>query len=232
MGAVSSEPNSEATEGSEEPMPPQQPNPPAAPGEGTSKKRKKAGNDIYRLRIVPQWVTDLVAAEGGTDIHFIAEKTIEKSDLVRQQNRIYLPRDFVRANLDPMLSELERESANLVGDGRKRSRMTERAEADKRKTKVSGREHGGLPVVVFTKCRFRCYLKLTRWDGSAGTVIKGDELKYFALWSFLKEGDEIEMWAFRREGDLCFAIGKPTASSSSRFTSCGEIAMRISVIIA
>ncbi|XP_065045854.1 B3 domain-containing protein At1g05920-like [Musa acuminata AAA Group] len=216
MGAVTSESNSKATEGPEEPLPP--PNPPASPGEGTSKKRKKAGKDMYCLRIVPKWVTDLVTAERGTDIHFIAEKTIEKSDLASQQNRFYLPKDFVKANLVPMLSELERESASLVGDDRKRSRVTEGAKAEKRKAKVSGREHGGLPVVVFTRCRFRCYLKLTRWDGSAGTVIKGDELKYFALWSFLKEGDEVETWAFRRGGDLCFAIGKPTASSSS----CGS----------
>ncbi|RRT85208.1 hypothetical protein B296_00001001 [Ensete ventricosum] len=172
------------------PPPPPQPDPPALPGECTSKKRKKADNDMYCLRILPKWVTDLVMAEGGTDIHFIADKTIEKSDLGRQQSRISLPKNFVKANLVPMLSELERESASLDGDDRERSRVTEAAEVEKRKMKVSGREHGGLPVVVFTRC------------------------------SFLKEGDEVATWAFRRGGDLCFVIGQPTSASSS---SCASL---------
>ncbi|KAG6496806.1 uncharacterized protein LOC121990465 [Zingiber officinale] len=174
-------------------------------------------NDGEATPTVPEWVAALARRQftGNDDeaigVRFIGSKRVESSDLVVQQNRLYLPTDSVRANLVGFLSLEERAMANLVGNIvhlRKRSR-TEAEEERKKPKKAAGREHGGLPVRVYARCGFVFYLLLTRWDGSGGTVIKGDELKLFRSWSAPKKGDKIDFWAFRRSGELCFAIGRP-----------------------
>ncbi|XP_074591082.1 B3 domain-containing protein At1g05920-like [Curcuma longa] len=167
---------------------------------------------------VPEWVATLARTQftgnddEATGVRFIASKRVENSDLVTQQNRLYLPIDFVAANLIGLLSLEERTTANLVGDigqPRKRIRTETEAERMRKKPKAAGREHGGLRVRVYARCGFVSYLLLTRWDGSGGTVIKGEELKVFRSWSALKKGDKIDFWAFRSGGELCFAIGRP-----------------------
>ncbi|KAG6499359.1 hypothetical protein ZIOFF_039125 [Zingiber officinale] len=71
---------------------------------------------------------------------------------------------------------------------------------------MHARAQEGLPV----PCGFVSFLQLTPWDGSGGTVIKGDELKLFRAWSALEKGDKLQVWAFRcGGGELCFAIGRP-----------------------
>ncbi|KAG6499367.1 hypothetical protein ZIOFF_039133 [Zingiber officinale] len=129
---------------------------------------KCSRDDGQATHIAPDWVTSLArrqfSGDGDDDdvgVWFIAKKTVEKSDLVAQQNRLYLPTDSVATNLVVLLSPEER---------------------------------------------------LTRWDGSGGTVVKGDELKLFRAWSALEKGDKLEVWAFRHRGgdcELCFAIGRP-----------------------
>lgn len=170
-------------------------------------KHMSAGDDDVRFHAMPEWVSNLTRVEGGTDVRFIATKTIGNSDLVSDQNCFHLPEDSVKANLIPMLSESERGAVSLLEDDRKRSRPNDRV--------AQMGKPGGLPITVFPKCRFRCYLELTRCDCNGDTVIKGKELKVFNLWSALKAGDEVDVWGFRREGNLCFTIGKSTASSSS-----------------
>ncbi|XP_074558369.1 uncharacterized protein LOC141814328 [Curcuma longa] len=191
-------------------------------------KRKCSSDDSEATVIAPEWVTALARRQfgGGSDdddvgVWFIAKKTVEKSDLVTQQNRLYLPTDSVATNLVVLLSPEERVAANLDGDihrERKRSRTEAEAEEEEetdgimvRKPKAAGRSHGGLPVRVYARCGFVSFLRLTRWDGSGGTVVKGEELKLFRAWSALEKGDKLEVWAFRRSGDgeLCFAIGRP-----------------------
>ncbi|XP_074565281.1 uncharacterized protein LOC141821808 [Curcuma longa] len=189
-------------------------------------KRKSTSDDGEATATVPEWVATLARQQftsGGDDddddeaigVWFIASKRVENSDLVTQQNRLYLPTHFVAANLVGLLSPEEASMASLVGDishPSKRSRTETEEEEMKRKPKAAGRAHGGLPVRVFARCGFVFFLRLTRWDGSGGTVIKGDELKLFHLWSALQKGDKIGVWAFRRggcNGELCFAIGRP-----------------------
>ncbi|KAG6496809.1 hypothetical protein ZIOFF_044681 [Zingiber officinale] len=175
-------------------------------------------NDGEATPTVPEWVATLARPQltGNDDeaigVRFIASKRVENSDLVSQQNRLYLPTDFVAANLVCLLSMEERAMASLVGDichPRKRSRTEAEEEKRRKRPKAAGREHGGLRVRVYARCGFVSYLWLTRWDGSGGTVIKGDELKLFRSWSDLKKGDKIDFWAFRSGGQLCFAIGRP-----------------------
>ncbi|KAG6471849.1 hypothetical protein ZIOFF_069296 [Zingiber officinale] len=191
-------------------------------------KRKSSSGDGEATPTVPEWVATLARQQyftsgGGDDdgeaigvpVWFIASKKVEKSDLVTQQNRLYLPTHFVAANLVDLLSPEERASASLVGDisrPSKRSRTEAEEEEMNRKPKAAGRVHGGLPVRVFARSGFVFFLRLTRWDASGGTVIKGYELKLFHLWSALQTGDKIDVWAFRRggrNGELCFAIGRP-----------------------
>ncbi|KAG6500728.1 B3 domain-containing protein At1g05920 [Zingiber officinale] len=162
-------------------------------------KRKSSNDDSEATPAKPKWVDTLARRQftGNDDeaigVWFVASKRVENSDLVTQQNRLYLPTEFVKANLVGLLSLEERAMANLVGD----------------MPKAAGREHGGLRVRVYARCGFVSYLWLTRWDGSGGTVIKGSELKLFRSWSALKKGDKIDFWAFRSGGELCFAIGRP-----------------------
>ncbi|KAG6499369.1 hypothetical protein ZIOFF_039135 [Zingiber officinale] len=183
---------------------------------------KCSRDDGQATHIAPEWVTSLArrqfSGDGDDDVGvwFIAKKTVEKSDLVAQQNRLYLPTDSVATNLVVLLSPEERVAANLDGDiyrERKRSRTDEETdEMMVRKRKATGRAHGGLPVRVYARCGFVSFLQLTRWDGSGGTVVKGDELKLFRAWSALEKGDKLEVWAFRHRsggGELCFAIGRP-----------------------
>ncbi|RWV97860.1 hypothetical protein BHE74_00050427 [Ensete ventricosum] len=164
-----------------------------------SNTHERAADDDngFGFRAVPEWVINLVRAEGGTDLRFIATKTITISELVSHQNCFHLPKDSVNANLIPMLSEFERGAASLLEDGGMRS--TPNDEVAQMGKSVVGTEHGGLLVTLFPKCRFRCYLVLTRCDYNGGPVIKGEEMKIFFLWSALKAGDEIEIWGFRRE---------------------------------
>ncbi|XP_042443878.1 B3 domain-containing protein At1g05920-like [Zingiber officinale] len=180
-------------------------------------KRKTSSDDGEATPTVPEWVTTL-ARRQFTDndgeaigVWFIASKRVENSDLVTQQNRLYLPTDSVAANLVGLLSLEERAMASLVGDtGQPSKRSRTEAEEDemRKKQKTAGRAHGGLSVRVYARCGFVFYLWLTRWDGSGGTVIKGEELKLFRSFSALKKGDKIDVWAFRRGGELCFAIGR------------------------
>ncbi|XP_042435479.1 B3 domain-containing protein At1g05920-like [Zingiber officinale] len=179
---------------------------------------RRSSNGGGAAAAVPEWVTTLARRQRTGDddsaiaVSFIASKRVEKSDLVSQQNRLYLPTDFVVANLFGLLSEEERAMANLVDDiggPSRRSRTEAEEEEMTRKPKAAGRAHGGLPVRVYARCGFVFYLRLTRWNGSGGTVIKGDELKLFLTFSALKKGDKIDVWAFRRGGELCFIIGRP-----------------------
>ncbi|XP_042411849.1 uncharacterized protein LOC122001259 [Zingiber officinale] len=187
-------------------------------------KSESSSGDGEATPTVPEWVATLARQQyftsGGDDggeaigvpVWFIASKRVENSDLDTQQNRLYLPTDSVGANLVGLLSLEERTMASLVGDiGQPSKRCrTEAAEEEMReKQKAAGRAHGGLPVRVYARCGFVFYLWLTLWDGSGDTVIQGHELKLFRSFSSLKKGEDIDVWAFRRRGELCFAIGRP-----------------------
>lgn len=85
----------------------------------------------------------------------------------------------------------------------------------KKKKKEAGRKHEGLCVQVHVGGSmwkaWMVYLKMTRWDSSNGTILKGDEYsKYLVRWSGIKVGDKVELWGFRvgEMGSPCFVLHK------------------------
>ncbi|XP_064941364.1 B3 domain-containing protein At1g05920-like [Musa acuminata AAA Group] len=157
---------------------------------GSSSKRKTIDDDFDDILVMPEWVITLVTKQGGTDARFIGTKLIEKFDFDVLNKRLHPPKRLVGAKLMPMLTEFEKAAARLSDD-------------------VGVVKEPGLQVTVFTRCGFRCEnLELTRNDISGWTVIKGTEMQVFSAWSSLEKGDEVEIWGFRREDKLCFAIGK------------------------
>ncbi|XP_038987038.1 B3 domain-containing protein At2g31420-like [Phoenix dactylifera] len=154
---------------------------------------------------IPEWVRKLVGEHGGSDPWFITTKTLTSSDRnFRNQNRLLIPSQDVNDNLIPMLSEAEKTAASLHPTSRRIS-SNDRAQ---------GREHGGLDVYVCSRNGYHWNLKLTCWDTTRSTVIKGQDYKAFMIFGTLQVNDKVELWGFRQgeEGKLCFALGKKTVS--------------------
>ncbi|KAG1331542.1 putative B3 domain-containing protein [Cocos nucifera] len=151
---------------------------------------------------VPEWVRALAYEHGDNNPVFIMIKSITISDLNhQQQNRLLIPSRYA-ANLIAMLSEHEKDAANLLQPTARRNvPSTSRAQ---------GRNHGGLDVCVYPQNRFISYLMLTRWDASGSIVIKGKDYSWLLSCSYLRENDEVELWGFRKgeERKLCFALVK------------------------
>ncbi|KAK1558114.1 hypothetical protein QYE76_016090 [Lolium multiflorum] len=129
-------------------------------------------------------------------VHFIAEKTVTGTDLDGHQNRFRLPSDGVMRNLRPMLSPLERKAASLLNEECPRPPKLPKVPGEKR-AKRQGKKHGGLPVLVVEPCAGIRELQLSRWDSSAGTVIKGEGYMNFINNCGFKVGDVVEIWAFK-----------------------------------
>ncbi|KAM0858014.1 hypothetical protein ACQ4PT_048070 [Festuca glaucescens] len=133
-------------------------------------------------------------------VHFIAEKTVTGTDLDGHQNRFRLPNEGAMRNLRPMLSPLERKAASLLHEQCPRPpkllKQTPKIPGEKR-TKRQGKKHGGLPVLVVEPCAGIRELQLSRWDSSAGTVIKGEGYMNFINNCGFKVGDVVEIWAFK-----------------------------------
>ncbi|KAI0488129.1 hypothetical protein KFK09_027956 [Dendrobium nobile] len=170
----------------------------------------------------PEWVQETVQKHQGFDLRCVMSKTLEQSDLDRNQNRFLLRREAVRANLIAALTQREKEEASLVNVGSKRKRMAfpsahvERLEEDKKK--AAGRSHGGVDASVYIRNGWRMELKLTQWDGSGSTVLKGREWRLLCSLAGFRRGDFVRLWMFRRlvaereeverqTNKLCFALG-------------------------
>jgi hypothetical protein len=132
-------------------------------------------------------------------VYFIAEKTVTITDFVRQQNRFRLPSEGVIRNLRPMLSPLERKAANLLHEECPRpSKLPKRPKVPgEKRAKRQGKKHGGLPVLVVEPYAGIRELQLSRWDSSAGTVIKGEGYMDFIKKCGFKADDVVQIWAFK-----------------------------------
>ncbi|KAE8798468.1 hypothetical protein D1007_26343 [Hordeum vulgare] len=141
-------------------------------------------------------------------ICFIDEKTMTATDVHPQQNRFRLPIDSVMRNLRPLLSQLDREAANLVNVGTPRPRLPKllpKVPGQKTK-KIKGREHGGLPVLVIESNAGIRELQLTRWESSGVCVIKGEGYMDFINNCGFRAGDVVEIWAFKQKTVRLFGV--------------------------
>ncbi|KAH0458863.1 hypothetical protein IEQ34_011677 [Dendrobium chrysotoxum] len=174
----------------------------------------------YDVAAPPEWAQDTVEKHQGSDLRCVMSKTLEQSDLDRNQNRFLLRRKAVRANLITALTQREKEEANLMNVGSKRKRMAllsarvERLEEGYKK--VAGRSHGGVDASVYIRNGWRMELKLTQWDGSGSNVLKDREWRLLCSLAGFRRGDFVRL-LFRRQvaereverqtNKLCFALG-------------------------
>ncbi|CAM0882087.1 unnamed protein product [Alopecurus aequalis] len=146
-------------------------------------------------------------------VHFIGEKVVTATDLDRQQNRFRLPTDDVLRSLRPILVAKELDAANIPRVGtlvgprartKPRPRLPPPTEQELQKekktvkrTKKTGKKHGGLPVDLWNVDAGVMMLQLTRWQSSRAIVIKGDGYQDYITRCGFKENDVVEIWAFK-----------------------------------
>jgi hypothetical protein len=156
-------------------------------------------------------------------VHFIDTKVVTGTDLDAHQNRFRLPTNGVLQRLLPLLTLEELEAANLLYDPEPRakqlppppgpdkngaadaanesssSQQQQAAGEKKKKKKKRGRVHGGLPVrLVDLAAGFSWELQMSRWESSHGTVVQGEGYLDFIRRCSFKQGDVVEMWAFKQ----------------------------------
>ncbi|KAI0504290.1 hypothetical protein KFK09_015242 [Dendrobium nobile] len=174
------------------------------------KQAAAAAADETKVEGMPEWVAKLTVDKGAAFAWKVMEKEIYASDVSDQQNRFLIRKQIAEDRIRPAMTRDEIAAANLMSSDdfttSKRRRLSGGAgEIGERK---EGREHGGLPVMVYTRYGWGCLLHLTRWDASKASVLKGGNYREFHRRSFLAAGDVVEMWAFRDgHGKLCFIIG-------------------------
>ncbi|AQK98588.1 hypothetical protein Zm00014a_007620 [Zea mays] len=146
-------------------------------------------------------------------VHFIHDKRMSKTDLDGHQSRFRIPRDGVERHLRPILSPQELDAANLLEGPRRRPRRQEPGPSEpqdgnnRRKTsKKKGKAHGGLPVMLVDLNAGAKELRLSRWDSSQGTIVKGEGYLQFMRQCTFKEGDDVAIWAFVQRRFRLFGV--------------------------
>ncbi|KAL5228914.1 hypothetical protein ABZP36_017179 [Zizania latifolia] len=166
-----------------------------------------------RDREVPSWMRKILLSRlelrFDLPMHFIAEKTVTKTDLDPHQNRFRLPTDAVQRHLLPILTDDEAASANLLQDIPPRARAPREQEntdvvadgkqgpPEMRRKKKKGKKHGGLDVTLVHLTAGKKKLQLSRWDSSHGTIIKGNGYIEFIKSCGLMENDTVQIWVFK-----------------------------------
>lgn len=166
------------------------------------------------------------------DMHFIDVKTVTSTDLDAHQNRFRIPTFGVLHRLRPLLTHDELDAANLLYDPEPRARAPKQLpappaetssaaagpsssssekqppEGEKvKKKKKKGRVHGGLPVrLVDLAAGASLDLRLSRWESSHGTIVKGELYLDFIRRCSFKEKDEVEIWAFKQRAFRNFGV--------------------------
>jgi hypothetical protein len=141
-------------------------------------------------------------------VYFIAEKAVTGTDLDPHQNRFRLPNEGVMRNLRPMLSPLERKAASLLQEECPRPPKLPKLPKvpGEKRAKRQGKKHGGLPVLVVEPHAGIRELQLSRWDSSAGTVIKGEGYMDFINKCGFEVDDVVEIWAFKESYFRLFGV--------------------------
>jgi len=152
-------------------------------------------------------------------VHFIDEKLVTTTDLDPHQNRFRIPGAGVKRRLRAILTPGELLEANLLrGDPAPRSRARrqgqpappppeprnaaakgeQRPPAGKKakKPKRKGKVHGGLRMKLVDLAAGARELRMSRWESSRGTIVKGEGYLDFVRRCSFKERDAVEIWAF------------------------------------
>ncbi|KAF7082918.1 hypothetical protein CFC21_086751 [Triticum aestivum] len=166
----------------------------------------------HRVPPEPSWTR--IRAELGLlpdhQLHFIAHKRVERSDLDLQQSRLLIPRGEA-ARLIPLLSDEGRRAANLDRPWKRPKRQapgSNNESSEEKKARAQGKKHGGLVMPVYiNRAGDRMDAQLTRWTSNGNTVLKFGNHKSFVDVSGLQAMDEIQLWAFQNPG-LCLVITK------------------------
>ncbi|GJN14335.1 hypothetical protein PR202_gb01149 [Eleusine coracana subsp. coracana] len=155
-------------------------------------------------------VLHALGLRGDLPMHFIDKKTVTSTDLDAHQNRFRLPSEGVLERLRPLLTLEELHAANLLYDPEPRAKKpkqlqlpappeTSTSSEKVVKKKKRGRVHGGLPVrMVDLAAGASWELRLSRWESSHGTIVKGEGYLDFIRRCSFKENDHVEIWAFKQ----------------------------------
>jgi len=154
-------------------------------------------------------------------VHFVAEKVVTSTDLDGHQNRFRIPSEGVARRLRAILTPRELHDANLLHDPppmpRKRPRHDDHEQpagvaaegeelqpppAGKRmkQPKRKGKVHGGLRMKLVDLAAGARELRMSRWESSRGTIVKGEGYLDFVRRCSFKERDAVEIWAFVQRG--------------------------------
>jgi hypothetical protein len=183
-------------------------------------------NPAAALPPEPAWIRETLELPAGLPLRFILGKRIQHSDISAQQSRFMVPRAGANGRLLPLLSPDECRAAGLHEAWERPKPQPSGGEHDGEKTRVQGKDHGGLVVPVLINRTGRLMdAKLTRWDstgGSRGTVLKFRDSKSFADESGLRKDDVIQIWAFRLYGRLHLVIAKIDSETTTAATGAGQ----------
>jgi hypothetical protein len=171
----------------------------------------------------PAWIREMLQLPAELPLRFILGKRIQHSDISAQQSRFMVPRADANGRLLPLLSPDECRAAGLHEAWERPKPQPSGGEHDGEKTRVQGKDHGGLAVPVFINRTGRLMdAKLTRWDSTGGTVLKFRDSKSFADESGLRKDDVIQIWAFRRHGRLHLVIAKIDSERTAAAAPAGQ----------
>ncbi|KAL9992546.1 putative DNA-binding pseudobarrel domain superfamily [Helianthus debilis subsp. tardiflorus] len=122
----------------------------------------------------------------GTDVKLVIQKTLYKSDTLKTQNRLNMP--FNQLETNKFLTEDERQIV----------------ESD-----VPKENNIEVSLLGPTSEMYKLKMELTMWPmlSTYNYVLKTN---WYQFWfdnkQHLKEGSKIQVWSFRRDQQLCFAI--------------------------
>ncbi|XP_010558866.1 PREDICTED: putative B3 domain-containing protein At3g49610 [Tarenaya hassleriana] len=148
------------------------------------------------VREPPAWIADAMTRMNGQDPRLVTEKTVTKSDVNKSLSRLLIP--FTAIKDEDFLTDDERRSI----DG-----MYEESKNTKKK-------YAGFQVKVIDPMTRTWDLALKRWNMEKSSKNDGFSSNYSLQknWNRLaeanefEEGDGLELWSFRAEGQLCLAI--------------------------
>ncbi|KAM0047790.1 putative DNA-binding pseudobarrel domain superfamily [Helianthus debilis subsp. tardiflorus] len=155
-----------------------------------SKKRKvpKKGErpPVVTNEITQRLYEFIVDEMKGTDVKLVIQKTLYKSDTLKTQNRLNMP--FNQLETNKFLTEDERQIV----------------ESD-----VPKENNIEVSLLGPTSEMYKLKMELTMWPmlSTYNYVLKTN---WYQFWfdnkQHLKEGSKIQVWSFRRDQQLCFAI--------------------------
>ncbi|XP_035840901.1 putative B3 domain-containing protein At2g27410 [Helianthus annuus] len=155
-----------------------------------SKKRKvpkKGERPPVVTNEITQRLNEFIVDEmKGTDVKLVIQKTLYKSDTLKTQNRLNMP--FNQLETNKFLTEDERQIV----------------ESD-----VPKENNIEVSLLGPTLEMYKLKMELTMWPmlSTYNYVLKTN---WYQFWfdnkQHLKEGSKIQVWSFRRDQQLCFAI--------------------------